>query len=78
MQFVDVVSYRDQDALCQYIRVPTVQILPEIHIFLYGRKRAFHLYAAVHPELDAPVAEDALQVFFAFRLFWTMEERCME
>lgn len=66
MPLADVVGYLDQDALWQDIRFATVQVLPEIHVFLYGRKRAFNLYAAVHPELDPPVAQDALKIFFAF------------
>ena len=70
VEFVDVMRYRDQDTLRQYIAVSPVQILPEVHVFLYGRKRAFHLYAAVHPELDPPVTEDAFKIFFSFLLFY--------
>ena len=70
VEFVDVMRYRDQDTLRQYIAVSPVQILPEVHVFLYGRKRAFNLYAAVHPELDPPVTEDAFKIFFSFLLFY--------
>ena len=54
MQLVDVVGNRDQDALCQDIRFATVQVLPEIHVFLYGRKRVFHLYAMDYLKILSP------------------------
>ena len=69
MQFINVVSNRDQDTLCQDIRITAVHVLPEVHILLHGRKRAFHLCAPVHPELDPPVGEYALKIFFPFLFF---------
>ena len=65
VEFVDVMRYRDQDTLRQYIAISPVQILPEVHVFLHGRKRAFHLYAAVHPELDPPVTLVSVPVTFS-------------
>ena len=68
MQFIDVVCYGSNHALCKCILPAAVQVLPQSHVFLYHSKASFGLDTAIHPQLCPVFRRDALQRFLPFFL----------
>ena len=66
VQFIDVISNRQQDTLGGDICFSTIQIPSELHILFDVRKAVFRLDTPVHPQLCPVFAGNPFQCLLPF------------